>query len=210
MPDVKLWSRAGRNWHGAFPRIVKAIADLPVTSLMLDGEAVMLREDGTSDFFALRASRAHSDARLIAFDLLEVDGQDMRPSPLEERRDRLAGLLREEPSLSLLFSEAVEGDQGAALYRHACAMNLEGIISKRKGSLYRSGPTSLWRKIRCPGYTRTEEGEPQRFSLIHHELNAPELARSCSSFEDAPMTALLKVLCSSGSASVDRRHCDVR
>ena len=81
----------------------------------------------------------------------------MRPSPLEERRDRLAGLLHEEPSLSLLFSEAVEGDKGAALFRHACAMGLEGIVSKRKGSPYRSGPTSLWRKIRCPGYTRGEE-----------------------------------------------------
>ena len=158
---IRLWSRAGRSWYGAFAAIADAVATLPVTSLMLDGEAVMLREDGTSDFFALRSRRARNEARLIAFDLLQVDGRDIRPSPLEERRDRLAGLLQEEPSLSLIFSEAVEGDKGAALYRHACAIGLEGIVSKRKGSLYRSGPTSTWRKIRCPGYTRPGEGELQ-------------------------------------------------
>ena len=54
-PSVTLWSRAGRGWHGAFPGIAEAIAALPASSLILDGEAVVLREDGTSDFFALRS-----------------------------------------------------------------------------------------------------------------------------------------------------------
>jgi bifunctional non-homologous end joining protein LigD len=100
---VKLWSRAGRGWHGTFPRIAEAIAALPATSLMLDGEAVMLRDDGSADFFALRSRRALPEARLIVFDLLQVDGQDMRPLPLEERRDRLATLLRQQPPVSLLL-----------------------------------------------------------------------------------------------------------
>ena len=157
--DVKLWSRAGRGWHGSFPRVAEAIADLEPESLVLDGEAVVLREDGTADFFALRSRSARDEARLVVFDLLGVDGEDFRALPLEERRARLAAVLQQRPSPSLLFSEAVEGDKGAALFRHACERNLEGIVSKRKGSPYISGPTTSWRKIRCPNYVRAgEEG----------------------------------------------------
>ena len=125
---------------------------------MLDGEAVMLREDGTSDFFALRSARARSDARLIAFDLLEIDGQDMRPSPLEERRDRLAGLLREQ-ALPVVDRSARPSRATRALRSSGtpAPWASKGSCRSGKGSLYRSGPTSLWRKIRCPNYTRSEE-----------------------------------------------------
>src|SRR4029077_10748930 len=87
--SVKLWSRTGRGWHPAFPGIVEAIAALPTASLILDGEAVLLRNDGSADFFALRSKEARAEARLIVFDLLEVDGQDTRAFPLEERREHL-------------------------------------------------------------------------------------------------------------------------
>ena len=79
--------------------------------------------------------------------------------PLEERRSRLASVLSLNLSPSLLFSEAVEGDKGAVLFRHACERNLEGIVSKRKGSPYISGPTTTWRKVRCPNYVRAGEEE---------------------------------------------------
>ena len=159
--DVKLWSRAGIGWHGTFPVIATVIAALPTTSLMLDGEAVVLREDGTADFYALRSQKGRIEARMIVFDLLEVDGQDTRALPLEERRERLAAVLDQRPSPSLLLSEAVEGDdKGALLFRHACAINLEGIVSKRKGSPYISGPTSSWCKIKCPNYVRAGEERP--------------------------------------------------
>jgi bifunctional non-homologous end joining protein LigD len=79
--NVKLWSRAGWGWHGTFPLVSGAIGRLPLSRLVLDSEAVMLRADGTADFFALRSRRALTEARLIVFDLLEVDGQDMRPCP---------------------------------------------------------------------------------------------------------------------------------
>ena len=91
--DVKLWSRIGIDWHGTFPVIATVIAALPTTSLMLDGEAVVLREDGTADFYALRSQKGRIEARMIVFDLLEVDGQDTRALPLEERRERLAAVL---------------------------------------------------------------------------------------------------------------------
>lgn len=150
---VRLWSRTGRDWQLAFPLVTQAIADLPIARLVLDGEAVMLRPDGSADFFTLRSSKARTETRLVVFDLLEVDGQDMRRRPLEERRAQLAAVLNGK-SPFLIFSDSMEGERGEALFRHACAANLEGIVSKRKGSAYVSGPTSNWRKIRCPNYTR--------------------------------------------------------
>jgi bifunctional non-homologous end joining protein LigD len=154
---VRLWSRNGRSWHLAFPHLFAAVAALPVSGLVLDGEAVMLRADGSADFHALRSTSARTEARLIVFDLLEVDGQDMRLLPLEERRAHLAAVLNGK-SPFLVFSEAMGGERGGVLFRHACERGLEGIVSKRKGSAYVSGGTRTWRKIRCPGYTRAGEG----------------------------------------------------
>jgi len=120
---------------------------------VIDGEAVCLREDGRPDFDALRSRRACQDARLIAFDLLALNGEDLRRKPLRERRARLAALLGEAPD-ALWFSGHVAGADGEALFRHACAMSLEGIVSKRIGASYRSGPHSAWRKIKNPTYVR--------------------------------------------------------
>ena len=143
---VRLWSRTGRNWADAFPSITAAIKQLPVESIVLDGEAVCLREDGRPDFHALRSKHACKDARLIAYDLLSVDSEDLRRMPLQERRRRLERLLNNNPTL--WFSSHVEGVKGDALFRHACGMNLEGIVSKRVDTPYRSGPCIAWRKIK--------------------------------------------------------------
>jgi bifunctional non-homologous end joining protein LigD len=90
----------------------------------------------------------------MAFDLLFIGGPDLRALPPEERRTMLAALLKDEPYDGLWFSGEVEGRHGEALFRQACAMNLEGIVSKRKGRPYRSGPTKDWLKVRCPEYRR--------------------------------------------------------
>ena len=93
----------------------------------------------------------------VGMTLLHRRAGHTRPLPLEERRDRLATILQQRPSASLMFSGAVEDDKGALLFRHACEKNLEGIVSKRKGSPYISGPTSTWRKVKCPDYVRAGE-----------------------------------------------------
>jgi bifunctional non-homologous end joining protein LigD len=160
---IRLWSRNGGSWTEAFPAITSAIRALPTDSVIIDGEAVCLRDDGSSDFNALRSQRTCKTARLMAFDLLFIGGQDLRGFPLEERRAMLAALLRNEPYDGLWFSGEVEGSQGAALFRQACEMNLEGIVSKRKGRPYRSGPTKDWLKVRCPEYRRGPS-----FSGFHH------------------------------------------
>ena len=149
---VRLWSRTGRNWADAFPWIAEAIGRLEVASGIIDGEAVCLLEDGRPDFHALRSRRACKDARLIAYDLLGLDGEDLRLLPLHERRRRLASLLGGDPAL--WFSSHVQGAEGEPLFRHACTMGLEGIVSKRIDMPYRSGPFLGWRKIKCPGYAR--------------------------------------------------------
>src|SRR5215218_6222872 len=87
---VCLWSRSGRNWSDMFPSIVAAIQRLEVEDLVIDGEAVCLLEDGRPDFDALRSKHACRDARLIAYDLVGLDGEDLRKMPLHERRKRLA------------------------------------------------------------------------------------------------------------------------
>jgi bifunctional non-homologous end joining protein LigD len=86
-----------------------------------------------------------------AFDLLRLNGEDLRPLPLEERRARLRKALRGADK-ALRFSERLEGD-GEAIYRHACALGLEGIVSKRRDARYRSGRSLTWLKIKNSALT---------------------------------------------------------
>jgi bifunctional non-homologous end joining protein LigD len=94
----------------------------------------------------------------IAFDLLMVDDEDWRLRPLLERKARLAKILTPPPA-GMLMSEHLEED-GDALLRHCGKLGLEGIVSKRKDSRYRSGPSHAWRRVRCPGCRRPGDQEP--------------------------------------------------
>jgi bifunctional non-homologous end joining protein LigD len=93
---------------------------------------------------------------LVGYDIMEADGQDVRPEPLEERRKRLAKLLSRKTKAmrdGIQFSEAITGD-GAAIFRHACWMDLEGIVLKRIGSRYVNGRTRAWLKTKNPSFSR--------------------------------------------------------
>ena len=152
---MRLWSRNGRNWTGDFPGIVAALTALPIQSCVLDGEAVAHNQDGWPDFHRLQSKAGRERAELVAFDLLIINGEDIRPWPLIERRGWLSELM-EGASQGLHFSEHL--DNGKALLKHACALNLEGIVSKRKSAPYRSGRSDDWRKIKCPDYMRRDDG----------------------------------------------------
>jgi ATP-dependent DNA ligase len=91
--QVRLWARTTSEYSTAFTRIRDAVAALPVNSAVLDGEAILLRPDNTSNFDGLRSRQGQAEAILVAYDIMEADGQDMRPEPLEARRKRLARLL---------------------------------------------------------------------------------------------------------------------
>jgi bifunctional non-homologous end joining protein LigD len=149
---VSLWSRYGADFTDRLPGIAEAVRKLPAESALIDGEAVAFRLDGRSDFGALRTKAGGAEAGLVAFDLLNLDGEDPRQRPLEERRDKLARLVCGIDGL--LFSEAIEAE-GAVVFAKACEMGLEGLVSKRRGSLYRSGTSRNWLKSKNAAFART-------------------------------------------------------
>lgn len=150
--EVRLWSRNGRDWTGELVGITEAVRALPAASLMLDGEAVAHCLEGLPDFHGLRSRDGAATACLYAFDLLMREGEDLRGLPLDERRIRL-GTVLDGAGPALRPVEHLEGD-GEVIFRHACQLGLEGIVSKRRDRPYRSGRTDAWRKIRNPTYAR--------------------------------------------------------
>jgi bifunctional non-homologous end joining protein LigD len=117
---VRLFTRRGFDWTERYPRISKAVAALRTASVVIDGEAVWCDGEGLAIFDKLH-SRAYDDQVILyAFDLLELDGEDLRPLPLEERKARLAKLLVKAPA-GIQYSEHLEGD-GAAIFAHACRL----------------------------------------------------------------------------------------
>jgi bifunctional non-homologous end joining protein LigD len=155
--SVRIWSRNGRPWTREFPRIAEAVRALPCSSIVLDGEAICDGDDGRTDFGALLSPGGCEEGYLTAFDLLMLGGKDLRTTPLEARRASLAALLSVAGSPDgIVFSEAF--DDGAALFRHACRLGgIEGIVSKRRDRLYRSGRSSHWLKVLCPDYERRQD-----------------------------------------------------
>jgi bifunctional non-homologous end joining protein LigD len=120
-----------------------------VRSALIDGEAVACDGDGMPVFDRLRYRRQDARVFLFAFDLLELNGQDLRREPLEVRKRQLTTLLRN-GLVGLQLNEHLGHEDGAVVFRHACKMGLEGIVSKRLGSPYRSGRSPDWLKMENP------------------------------------------------------------
>jgi bifunctional non-homologous end joining protein LigD len=145
---VRLISRNGRDLTYRFPLIATAMAALPVTSCLLDGEAIVCDGNGLSVFDLIRNYRKGNIATLCAFDLLELNGQDMHDQPLEERKAALKMLLhRSHPGIAYNRHFDVEG---SIVFHHACKLGCEGIVSKRLGSPYRAGRSADWIKVKNP------------------------------------------------------------
>ena len=145
-----LYTRSGLNWTPKFASIAAAAVGLPVNDAILDGEVVVQDAKGRSRFSDLQAdiSNGRFDRmQFFAFDLLYLDGFDIRAAPLLERKRVLAGLL-ENVKGPLQYSEHFETD-GNALFKQACKIGLEGIIAKVKNAAYRSGRMESWLKIKC-------------------------------------------------------------
>ena len=145
---IKLRERAYNDLTGRFPLIVETITALHSRSVILDGEAVALDDDGRSNFDRLRHRRHDEAVFLYAFDLIELNGDDLRRDPLEVRKATLASLLRGARA-GIRFNEYIEAD-GPTVFAHACKMGLEGIVSKRKASGHRSGRSPNWLKSKNP------------------------------------------------------------
>jgi bifunctional non-homologous end joining protein LigD len=132
---VTLYCRAGNDLAYRFPLIVEALSRLRARSCILDGEAVVCGDDAIASFDRIRYRRHDASAFLYAFDLIELNWRYARP--------RLASLLaRATPGLC--FNEHLDNDDGPLVFAHACMLGLEGIVSKRRDSPYRSGRSPRW------------------------------------------------------------------
>jgi bifunctional non-homologous end joining protein LigD len=149
---VRVFSRRGNDYTDRVPAIAEALAGLKLKSVTIDGEGVLCGSDGVSDFGRLRSALRRGGSRrvfLYAFDLLELDGRDLRPRPWEDRRKTLTRLLRK-ASEGIKLSEHLATTDGNTIFRHACEMGLEGIVAKRRDRPYQSGRSSDWIKVKNP------------------------------------------------------------
>lgn len=148
---AKLFTRSGLDWTAKFGKpISAALAGLPLKEAILDGEVVVEASAGATDFSSLQADLAagRSDRLVLyLFDLLHVDGRDLRPAPLVERKAALEARLRGAPPV-LRYSEHFDED-GDLVLRHACRLSLEGVLSKDRQAPYRSGRRGDWIKSKC-------------------------------------------------------------
>ena len=145
--QIRAYSRRGLDWTDRYPGVIRAAAAMPVRSAVLDGETVVMDKDGASDFSALvKAVHKKSDAiAFVAFDLLHLEGEDLRKLTLIERRERLRDLLPDDDGIQ--YSDHFVAS-GAEVFAAARLMGLEGIVSKRAKAPYRSGPSRNWLKTK--------------------------------------------------------------
>jgi ATP-dependent DNA ligase len=145
---VRLYSRPGNDLTKRFPLIVEALARLRSRSCILDGEAVACGDDGIACFELIRRWDTDESVFMWGFDLIELNGDDLRRDPLAVRKATLLDVLaRAAPGIRL--NEHLEED-GPIVFNHACELGLEGIVSKRKDSGYRSGRSPHWIKSKNP------------------------------------------------------------
>jgi len=148
---AKVFTRSGLDWTDKFAAIAEAAAALPVGNALIDGEIVAFK-DGRPDFSTLKdAISAGGDMTLFAFDLLELDGEDLTALTTVERKDRLRAMMADGPRLH--FADHVLGS-GEALFEAMCREGLEGVVSKRADAPYTGKRNRTWLKAKC---TRRQE-----------------------------------------------------
>ncbi|SFO56981.1 ATP dependent DNA ligase domain-containing protein [Mesorhizobium sp. NFR06] len=145
---VRLYTKTGIDWTSKYRPLAAEANKLGAESFIIESETIVTNEAGLSDFHALRSAitRRPQDLYLVAFDLLHLNSHDLRDMPLKDRREILQALIPAGGRIQ--FSEALPGT-GDAVYHLACEVGLEGIVSKRLDSVYRSGSTMSWRKVKC-------------------------------------------------------------
>lgn len=150
--ETRIYTRKGLDWTHRMPDIAKTAAHLPVNSALIDGEVVVLDESGKTSFADLQAAfqdEKHAHLTYFAFDLLHLDGHNLRGLALEKRKAMLEGLLGELNDDSILrYSQHIRS-RGAETFRNACKIGAEGIVSKLADSKYTSERSKTWLKAKC-------------------------------------------------------------
>ncbi len=156
---VCIYTRKGADWTKRFPAIVYAARQIKATSFHIDGEGVVCREDGLAVFDRLHSKGYDDECFLYAFDLIELNGEELRRRALIDRKQRLRNLLARRRS-GIVYNDHLEGE-GATIFAHACKLGMEGIVSKRRDFAYSSGRAKHWVKVKnpkAPAVLRIEEG----------------------------------------------------
>ncbi len=145
--DVKVFTRNGHDWTKRFKKVADDAFHISASSAIIDGEITVPSADGTTDFSVLQNELKGKSTRIVmvAFDLLYLNGQDLRKLPLTERKAHLKKLIAK---TSIQFSDSFEGD-GSEIFAHACKIGLEGVVSKVADSPYVSGRGNNWVKKTC-------------------------------------------------------------
>jgi bifunctional non-homologous end joining protein LigD len=125
---VRLITRGGYNWTDRYPWIVEAALKNRHKQFVIDGEAVVLGVDGVADFNALHSRKHDDEVQLYAFDIMALDGEDLRGLPLSMRKTNLARLLARRPD-GIFVAPFEQGELGPDLFRADCDMGLEGFVS---------------------------------------------------------------------------------
>jgi DNA ligase D-like protein (predicted ligase) len=146
--DVRLLTRSGLDWTHKYPAVAASVGKLRVWRAYLDGELCGVLPDGKTAFNLIQNATDNGEGSLVffLFDLLFLDGEDLRAVPVLYRKERLAALLSDAPA-SLQYNNHHLG-QGAAVHKLACERGLEGIVSKRADGIYEPGQRS-WLKTKC-------------------------------------------------------------
>jgi bifunctional non-homologous end joining protein LigD len=144
---VRLFTRNGHDWSSRYPRIVEAALRNRNSSFVVDGEAVLLGVDGVSDFSGLHSRKHDTEVEFYAFDMMVSDGNDLRKLPLSMRKTNLQRLLAWRVD-GIHLAPFEQGEIGPELFRHACLMGLEGLVSKHRESVYRGGRSDRWIKVK--------------------------------------------------------------
>jgi bifunctional non-homologous end joining protein LigD len=144
---VKIFTRRGHDWTNRFRKIAADAWHVSAGSAIMDGEVVVPSADGATDFSVLQSELKGRSKKivLVAFDLLYLNGYDLRRLPLFERKVQLRKIISD---TDVQFSESFEVD-GTEMYKHACKTGLEGVVSKVRDSRYNSGRTNDWVKKTC-------------------------------------------------------------
>jgi bifunctional non-homologous end joining protein LigD len=149
--DIRLFTKNGHDWADRLPKLQHSLSALADREVWLDGEIVVLNAAGRPDFGALQNafdSRSTADIIMFVFDILWLDGADLRPLPLRERRAKLEELLQPVEGQLVRLSDVFRHDP-ESLLASARQMKLEGIMAKRADAPYRSGRGTDWLKLKC-------------------------------------------------------------
>lgn len=156
---VRLLTKSGLDWSSRYPLIVDAALQIKSDRFALDGEAVLLGVDGMSDFAGLHSRKHDEEVQFYAFDALNGDGEDYRKLPLSMRKMNLERLLRGRVG-GIFVAPFEQGQIGPDLFRHACMMGLEGLVSKHRERPYSVGNCKHWVKVKNPkhpAYRRVQD-----------------------------------------------------